>query len=286
MSYVLHVGPDLVGAARFQPALHECGVAVALHDAPVGDGGLALIRLRREDRHALPVARVAAYVALYASLVVGQMAPHQRVVAAVGVVAEELLAQLALSLGRLGHDEQSARVLVDAVYQPHLRVVGVVGGQVAQVPGDGVDQRTVEVTHARVYHQSCRFVDNHQLVVLVDHVEGDVLGLNRGVEVWTVEPQGDDVARAHLVVALHGTVAYEDEARLGRLLDTVARGVLRVFGEELVDALRHLSPIHLYAQVLIELSVAFGFAVAGVRQQLVVVAIVHEKFFAVVGHLS
>jgi hypothetical protein len=47
-----------------------------------------------------------------------------------------------------------------------------------------------------------------------------------------------------------------DEASIGSLLYTVATGVRLVFGQELVDAYRHLSTIHLYAEVLVQLTIA------------------------------
>ena len=43
VAYVLHVSTYLMGAPRFEPTLHQRGVAVALQHTIVGDGRLAYI---------------------------------------------------------------------------------------------------------------------------------------------------------------------------------------------------------------------------------------------------
>ena len=137
------------------------------------------------------------------------------------VVVEELGTQLSLGVRGLGDDQQTAGVFIDTVYQSYTRVVGVVAGQVAQVPGNGVNQCAVEVAHSWVYHQSCRLVDDHQLVVLIDHIQGDVLRFNGRIIVRTVKHQCDDVTRAYLIVAFDGGAVYLDEASIGGFLDAV-----------------------------------------------------------------
>ena len=172
----LHVGADLVGAARLQDALHERGVAKPLHHAPVGHRRLAHSRAGSKGLHPQAVLGVAPDVALYAPRVALHVAPHQGVVLPVCGLVVELLAQRGLGLGSLGHHEQPARVLVDAVHQPHLRVVGVKLAHVPQVPGYGVDERAVEVARAGMHHHSGRLVDHHQRAVLIHHFYGYVLG--------------------------------------------------------------------------------------------------------------
>ena len=113
----------------------------------------------------------------------------------------------------------------------------------------------MEVAYTRMYHQPCRFVDHHELVVLIHHIQRDVLWFNGGIIVRTVEHQRDDVTRAHLIVALDWGPVNLDEARIGSFLDTVTRRVLHMFRHVFVDTYRLLSTIHLHAHVLIELSV-------------------------------
>ena len=100
--------------------------------------------------------------------------------------------------------------------------------------------------------EACGLVDHHELLVLIAHVEGHLLGHDGRVVVGPVEHQRDDVARAHLIVALDGAVVDKEESGLGRLLDAVARGVLCVLGQVLVDAQGHLSAVDLEPQMLKE----------------------------------
>ena len=134
--------------------------------------------------------------------------------------------------------------------ESNLRVVRVVGGQILQVPGDGIDQRAVEIATTGMDYHACGLVDDHDFIVLIDHLEWDILWSDGRVVVRTVEHQGDDIARTHLVVTLHrpGTASLfdilgrtdMDETCVGCLLDTVAAGVRLVLGEELIDANRFI----------------------------------------------
>ena len=120
------------------------------------------------------------------------------------------------------------------------------------MPCDGVDQRAVEIADSRMDNHPGRLVDDHQLVVFIDHVEGDVLGFNGCIVVRTVKHQRDDISRAHLIVALDGLSVDLYEAGVCRFLDAVARGVLNVFRHVFVNTHRHLSAVHFHAKVLIQ----------------------------------
>ena len=252
---MLHVGPDLVGSSRLQLTFHERGVAESLEHSPVGDGRFSDARFGIEHLHAQAVFGVASNVALDAPLVLDEVAPHQCVIAAVCGLVEKLLSQRRLRLGCLGHHDEAAGVLVDAVNQSHLGIVGVERGHVAHVPCHGVDERSAEVAGTWVHHHAHGLVDHHQVAVLVDDVQGNLLGPYGGVVFGSVEPQGDDVARPHLVVALNRSVAHKDATLLGRRLYAVAARVLHVLSQKLIDAHGGLSGVHLHLPMLIELCV-------------------------------
>ena len=139
-----------------------------------------------------------------------------------GVVDEELLAEGGLCLGCLGDDEQAAGVLVYAVDESYLGTVGVEVGHVAHVPCHGIDESAVEIACSGMHHHAGWLVDDHEDVVLIDDVEGYVFGVDGAVVLGNVEHEGDDVARAHLVVALDGTAADLYVARFGSRLNAVA----------------------------------------------------------------
>ena len=93
MTDVLHVGTDLMGTSRLEHTLHQRHIAVALHHLIVSNSGLTGFRVGREDLHPQTVLRVAPDVALYPTLVLHEVAPHQGVVTAMGGLVKELLAQ-------------------------------------------------------------------------------------------------------------------------------------------------------------------------------------------------
>ena len=254
MADVLHVGTYLVGASRLKSALHERDVAEAFEHTPVGHGFLADARIGRHHGHAQAVFRVACYVALDASFVLGEVSPYECVVRAVCGLVEELQAERCLRLRCLCHHEQTRCVLVNAMHESHFGVVGVVALQVAQMPSYGVDECACEVAGSRVHHHACLLVYHHQLRVFVHHVERYVLCHDACVVARTVEHQCHHIIGAHLVVALHGALVYVYEACVGSFLYAVARRVGQLLAHELVNALRLLTRVGYKAEVLVELT--------------------------------
>ena len=126
------------------------------------------------------------------------------------------------------------------------------------MPGQGVHQCPGEVAASGMHHQTCRFVHDQQVIVLVDYVQGDVLRNDFPVALRTVEHQGDDIVGLDLVVALYGPSVHLYESSLGSLLDAVAAGVAQVVHQELVHAHWALSLVGHHAAVLIQGSVCPG----------------------------
>ena len=104
-------------------------------------------------------------------------------------------------------------------------------------------------------HHSRRFVDNHQLVVLVYDVEWYVFRLNDVVVSRSVHHQRHHVERPHLVVALHRSFVHVYESSFGGFLYAVSAAVLQVFEEEFIHSHGHLSLIGGNPKVLVELCV-------------------------------
>ena len=94
MADVAHVSAYLVRASRFQATFHECGVTIAFQHAPMRDGRLACVAVGRKDGHTQTVFRVSPDVTLDAALVFYEVAPHQSHIRAIGLMVEELLAQV------------------------------------------------------------------------------------------------------------------------------------------------------------------------------------------------
>ena len=98
------------------------------------------------------------------------------------------------------------------MHQSHLGVVGVVALQVAQMPCNGVDQRTGEVASTGMNHHASLLVHHHYVLVFVNYVDGQVLSHDACVVTGTVQHERHYVAGAHLVVALHWAVVDMHEA--------------------------------------------------------------------------
>jgi len=285
MPDVLHVGTYLVRASGLQDALHERGVAKALQHLVVCDSRFADTRLRVEDLHAQPVFGVAPDVALDAALVFDEVSPDECVVGAVRRLVEKLLAQCRLGLRCLGHHEQTTRVFVDTVHQSHFRIVGVEGGHIAHVPGYGVDQRAREVAGSRMHHHTGRFVDHHQIIVLVDNVQRDVLRDDAGVVLGMVEHECDDIARPYLVIAFDGFASHADVSCVGCCLYAVAAGVLHVLGEKLVNAYGCLSGVHHDAPVLVAVVIGIGLVAAAIVTGLFQLVVQQVREYVVFCHV-
>ena len=273
MTDVLHVGTYLMCAARFEYTLHESSVAEALQYLVMSDSRLADARFRVKHFHAQSVFRVASDVAFYAPLVFDEVSPNECVVGAVSRLVEELFAQSRFCFRCLRHDEQTTRVFVNAMHQSHFWVVSVEGWYVTHVPGHSIDQCAGEVSCTRMHHHACRFVDNHQIVVFIDDVKRNILRHDAGVVLRMVEHERDDISRPHLVVALDSLSRHADAPSVGSSLNTVAAGVLHVFGQEFIDAHGRLSGVDDDAPMLISVAVGRTLGVSPVvfgRFQLVV----------------
>ena len=212
----------------------------------------SFLRIRGKDSHEHTVARVAPDIAFYTTLFLWDISPHERVVLAFGRLVEELLAEIRLGLRGLGYAEQSAGVFVDAVHQSYLGVVDVVTAVVLKVPGEGVEQGSRPIADSGMNHQSCRFVDHHQVVVLKNDVERDVLGQDVVAVRRTVQHHLDDVAGLYLVTALHRSVVGKDEACVGGILNAVARYTAELVEEKLIDPQHLLVLIDRYAVMLVK----------------------------------
>ena len=169
-----------------------------------------------------------------------------------GGLIEKLQAKMGLGFGGLGYYQQAAGVLVNTMNKSHFGVVGVVAGHIAHVPCYGVDECTVVVAATGMYYHAGRLVDYHEAVVLVNYFKGNFLRLYAAFMARTVEHEGNDIAGAHLVVALHRAVIDMNETGVGCLLYAVATAVLQLLGHEAVYAQWHLTGIRHQTDVLVE----------------------------------
>ena len=151
-------------------------------------------------------------------------------------VGLDLLRQLLVGRVVFGHDQQTAGVLVDAVDDPRPNHPVDPGEALPAVVQQGVDQGAVWVPWRGVDHHALGFIHHQQVPVLVDDVQGEVLGLHFqgggiGQQHGHLLPQGELGAFGKGLPAA-GHAAFGDEGLQGR------PGKLRQLpGEELVQPL-------------------------------------------------
>ena len=70
-------------------------------------------------------------------------------------------------------------------------------------------------------NHTCRFVNNHQVVVLVDHLKRNILRFDRCIVMRTIKHECNNITRANLIIALDRFVVYMYKAGISCLLNTV-----------------------------------------------------------------
>ena len=166
-----HVDPDLVGSSGDQPAVDQAGSVPGLLDGVKGAGGPAV----PDHRHPLPVLGVTIDGRVDDALATGKHAVAHREIGLGDLSASKGQRQGLVGAVGLGHHHETGGVLVEAVDDPRARHTAD-PRQVVAVVKQGVDERAAGVPGRRVDDQTGRFVDHQQLGVLVDDLEGQVLG--------------------------------------------------------------------------------------------------------------
>ena len=166
-------------------------------------------------------------------------------------LVEELFSKRGLGIGSLSHYQQSACILVDTMHQSYFRIVRIVTSQVLKMPCYSIYQCTGKVAATRMDHHTSGFIDDHQVIVFVHHIQRYILCLNRSIIMRTVQHQRNHIARTYLIITLYRFVVYVNKTSISRLLYTVATGMLLVFDQVLVDTNRHLPFVHLHTKVFV-----------------------------------
>ncbi|MCW0424878.1 hypothetical protein NB713_002821 [Xanthomonas sacchari] len=215
---VRHVYADLMGAAGLQAAFQGRMGAEALAQPVVGDGVAAVLA----HRHAQAVARMA--VDRRVGGAAGDQGPdHHRQILPVHVARGQLRHQRGVRLQGPRHHHGAAGVLVQAVHDAGARQRRQPRIAVQQ----GIDQGAAGIAGARVHHQPGRLVQHDDLVVLVQHLQRDVLGQGVGLGVQHRVQAGDLAAAQRIARPRRGAV---EQGVAG--FDPFGQARTRVFGEQ------------------------------------------------------
>ena len=149
----------------------------------------------------------------------------------------------------LRHDEQSAGIHVNAVDDAGPLFAVDAGEGVAAVVQQGVDQGAVLMARRRMDHQALGLIDDQNVPVLVDHVQGNVLGH----KLRLADLRQEDVkllTGLGLGVFLHGPAAARHAALLQQPLDGAAGQLRQGAGKEHVHPLTALlsRPLHAFSR--------------------------------------
>ena len=138
----------------------------------MGDGPAAV----RDHRHLLPVPAVPPDGGVHGAGVLPEVPDDDALIGPGQAVVRELGGELLVGEVVLRRDDQARGVPVDAVDDAGPLLPPDAGEGVPAVVEQGVDQGPVGVARGGMHHQALGLVEDDDVLVLVDHVQGDVLG--------------------------------------------------------------------------------------------------------------
>src|SRR5574344_201136 len=253
MTQMAHVGTDLMSTPRLQHTLHQRRIAKAFQHMVMSHSTPPNLRPRRKNRHPHPIPRITSDVALYPTILLHKIAPHQRMILASGRFIEKLKSQVRLRHSCLRHHQQSARILVNAVYQTNLRIIDVILRHILQVPRNGIQHRAVPVAKAWMDHHACRFVNDHQVLILIHDIQRNLLWRNLILIMRAVQHHLNYIVRLHLVRPLHRLSIRHDKTCVCSTLNPIAARVAQVVQQETVHPQQLLLLVSHHPVVLIQL---------------------------------
>ena len=168
------VHANLVGAAGDDRHADQRDAVEPLGQDHPGD---CLARPPRTGRDALPVDRVAADRQIDAASLLHQ-APDEGGVLLLHLAVRELARELGVRRVVLGYHDQSGGTAVEAVHDAGAEFTAD-AAQVAHMVQKRIDESAVRVAGGRMHDHARRLVDDDEIRVVVDDVEGQRLGPRR-----------------------------------------------------------------------------------------------------------
>ena len=135
------------------------------------------------------------------------------------------------------------------------------------MPGNCIYQCATEVTTAWVHNHSCRFVNDHQIVVFINDIKWNILWFDGCIIMRTVEHQCDHIAWTNFVVTFNRTIIHMDKTCIGSLLDTITTRMRLMLGNILINTYGDLPFVHFHTEMFIKLSVTVLFGTITISHQ-------------------
>lgn len=113
-----------------------------------------------------------------------------------------------------------------------------------KVVDERICQSPVPVALRRMYHHPRRLVDDQQTFVLIDDIQGNILGNDLRIPPWLVHEHLDIVKWLDAIVGLDRFPVHQDGVILDSLLNFVAGDMGDFFSEKFVNPHRGLAFVH------------------------------------------
>lgn len=231
-----HVYTNLVGSSGLQTTFDQRDIREPLQYTPMGDCLFGIgILFGVEDGIACSIAWVSIQCTNNRARLFVERTPDECIIGSFGGVLEELMCQMGFRFGRFCYEEQTTGVFVDTVNESDVGIVDIERTGL-KIKLQRIEQGVLVVAMSRVDNHSGRFVDQHQVVVFIDDVEWNILGVD-GIVVWlVVEQHLDDVTGANFLVGSHGLAIDPHVAGIRSRLDAVAAGSGHVLAQVFIHA--------------------------------------------------
>ena len=141
----------------------------------MGDGPAAV----RDHRHLLPVPFIPANGSVHGAGILSEVSHDEALIGSGQAVVRELGGETLVGEVVLGGDEKTGGVPVDAVDDAGALLPADAGEGVPAVVEEGVNERPIGVARSGMHHQPLGLVDDDDVPILVENVQGDVLGNER-----------------------------------------------------------------------------------------------------------
>ena len=250
MSDVLHVYTDLVGTSGFEYTFHKCDISQTFQYLIVRNCMFSLSRIAH-DSHLHTVFGVTSDVSSNCTFIFFYDSPYQSIIFTFGCFIVELHAQTGFGIRSFGYYQKAGSIFVNTVNQSYLRVVGVIRGDITQMPGNGINQCTVIVSTPRMNNQTGRFIDNHQVIVFVYNVQRDIFRDNVVLVARTIHHDSQHIKRFYLIAAFYRFPVCHHKACICSCLNAVAGCIDNAFEQIFVDTYRCLSFIYYNSEMFV-----------------------------------
>ncbi len=212
---------------------------------------LAIFAVRRKNIHTKPILQRSPNIACYCSLCRNRRAPYDSYIFPLSSLIKKLFAKMCLCIRGLGYDKETGRILVYSVHKPKPWVIYIIAFGISEMPCKGVDKRTAIIPMPRMHDKPSRLIHNHNCIILIDHIQWDILRDNLKIVSGTVHHHAHHIQRLHTVVGFYWLSIYEHTACISSLLHPVSGRFFQTSYKELVNPKELLTLIRDKTEMLI-----------------------------------